>query len=54
MKELKHTRFLTLAILWFCGIAAVEGAGWTLLTIFIPPVGMYFGVELFLKYFGVL
>ena len=45
---------IILVILWMSGIAAVKGFWWTLLTIIIPPVGVYFGVELFLKFFGVL
>lgn len=40
-------------ILWFSGIVAVSGFWWTILAI-IPPFGLYFGVELFLKFFGVL
>lgn len=45
---------LILVILWMSGIVVVKGFWWTLLTIILPPFGVYFGVELFLKFFGVL
>ena len=45
---------LILVVLWMSGIVVVKGFWWTALTIIIPPVGVYFGVELFLKFFGVL
>ena len=51
--EIKAFATLLTAIIWFTGIVSVKGFWWTLLTI-IPPFGFYFGVETFLKYFGVL
>ena len=40
-------------IVWFTGIVVVEGFWWTVWTLF-PPAGFYFGVETFLKFFGVI
>lgn len=45
---------IILIVLWMSGISVVNGFWWTVLTIIIPPVGIYFGVEVFLKFFGVL
>lgn len=52
--NMKGIAGLILVILWMSGIVVVKGFWWTVLTITIPPVGVYFGVELFLKFFGVL
>ena len=38
-------------VMYITGIVAVKGFWWTLLAIF-PPAGIYFGMEVFLKYFG--
>jgi fatty acid desaturase len=40
-------------IVCFTVIVAVEGFWWTIWTLF-PPAGFYFGVETFLKFFGVI
>ena len=40
-------------IVWFTGVVVVEGFWWTIWTLF-PPAGFYFGIETFLKFFGVI
>jgi hypothetical protein len=50
---MKHFAEALLIAVWFTGIVVVEGFWWTVWTLF-PPAGFYFGIETFLKFFGVI